>query len=104
MVRAARSLCVAADTASLLLVATIGERLRRGAGLLAALIVACSPIMIGASRAIYTDPVMAALALAALARMQAYRGGGVTRTPGAGALGGPAFGGKFPAAVRGATL
>jgi uncharacterized membrane protein YbaN (DUF454 family) len=100
MVLLARALGVAADAVSLVLAARIGERMRPGAGLVAAFLLACSPIMIATSRAIYTDPIMLVLALAALERMQAYRAGdGVAALLFVSALVGLAIGAKYPAVV-----
>lgn len=73
MVLLARLLGIAADAISVILVARIGERMRPGAGLLAALLMACSPILIGTSRMIYTDPIMLVFSLAALDRMLTHR-------------------------------
>ena len=56
--------------------------------------------MIGTSRAIYTDPIMLALVLAALARMQDYRAeGGLRPLLLVSALTGLAMGAKYPAVV-----
>lgn len=100
MVLLARALGVAADAGSLLLVARIGERMRPGAGRVAALLLACSPIMIATSRAIYSDPIMLVLALAALDRMQGYRSdSGTARLLLVSALTGLAVGAKYPALV-----
>lgn len=100
MVLLARSLGIAADAVSLVLVARLGERMRRGAGLVAAMLMACSPIMIATSRAVYTDPIMLVLALAALERMQRYRAdGGTARLLLVSALTGFAIGAKYPAVV-----
>lgn len=99
MVLLARALGIAADAASLVLVARLGERMRRGAGLVAAFLLACSPIMIATSRAVYTDAVMLALALAALGRMQCYRGGSAWRVLPVSVWVGLAIGAKYPAVV-----
>jgi hypothetical protein len=100
MVLLARSLGIAADAVSLVLVARMGERMRRGAGLVAALLLACSPIMIATSRAIYSDPIMLVLALAALERMQRYRAGsGIAPLLFVSALTGLSIGAKYPAVV-----
>jgi hypothetical protein len=94
-----RLVSVAADALSVACVAAIGERLRRGAGLLAALLVACAPGLVVAGRSIYTDTVMTALALAALERMLAWRvAGGRGRLVAAVVLVGLAAGAKYPAA------
>ncbi len=76
MVLAARLPGVLADGASVLGIALIGERIRRGAGLVAAALAALSPAMILDARAIYADPIMAALAIWALERLLEYRRGG----------------------------
>ncbi len=100
MVLLARALGIAADGASLVLVAVLGERMRRGAGLAAALLLSCSPILIATSRAIYTDPIMLVLALAALERMQRYRSdSGMTQLLLVSVLTGFAIGAKYPAVV-----
>jgi len=100
MVELARGLGIAADAVSVWLTFRIGERLGRGAGLLAALLVALSPILIVTSSAIYTDPIMLALALAALDRMQAYRGHDRPLEAWAmTVLAGLAIGAKYPAVV-----
>lgn len=100
MVVAARSVGIAADGVSLWCMVRVGDRLQRGAGLVAAALFACSPIAIGTAHAVFTDPVMLAFALLALKVMLAY-------TPEAGArarltaavLIGLATGAKYPAAV-----
>jgi hypothetical protein len=100
MVLLARALGVAADAVSLGLVVRLGERMRRGAGWVAAMLLACSPIMITTSRAIYSDPIMLVLALAALERMQCYRAdSGTARRLLVSALTGLAVGAKYPALV-----
>jgi hypothetical protein len=99
MVVAGRLVGVLAQVALLLGVAAIGERLRRGAGLLAALLVGLSATLIRDARTIYTDALMAAFAVWALERMLAYRAGGGGRALAtAAALVGLAAGAKYPAA------
>lgn len=73
----ARLVGISCDLATVLAVWTIGERLRRGAGLLAALLIAFSPTLILTGRSIYADSVMAALVMWSIERMLAYlqRGG-----------------------------
>jgi 4-amino-4-deoxy-L-arabinose transferase-like glycosyltransferase len=100
MVIAARLVGVAADGVTIACVIRIGERMRRGAGLVAGAVVALAPTMIVTSRSIYTDTVMTAFALAALERLLAWREGGrraslATAT----VLAGLAAGSKYPAAV-----
>src|SRR5262249_41537890 len=73
MIVLARSLGIAADAASVWLTIRIGERLRPGAGLLAGLLAALSPILIPTASAIFTDPVMLVCSLAALDRMLVHR-------------------------------
>jgi hypothetical protein len=100
MVVLARLLGVAGDAATIVGVAVIGERIRRGAGLVAAALVAFAPIMILTSRAIYADTLMAALAVWGLERMLAYRErGGGGRLAGALVLIGLAAGTKYPAVL-----
>jgi hypothetical protein len=100
MALAARSVGVLADLATVVLVARIGERLRSGAGSLAALLTACSPTLIVAARSICSDTVMATLAIAAVERMLAYRErGGTGRLVAAAALAGLTASAKYPAAA-----
>ncbi len=68
----ARLVGVACDVCSVLGVWWIGERLCRGVGVLAALLVALAPTMLETARSIYSDSVMAALAVWALALLLAY--------------------------------
>ncbi len=70
---AARLVGVCADGATVLGVWVIGERLRRGVGVVAALLVACAPTMVLTGRAIYTDSVMLALATWAVERLLKYQ-------------------------------
>jgi len=100
LVLTARCLHVLCGAATVFLAGAIAERLRRGAGVPAALLTAFSPTLLATSRLIYTDTVMAALALAALERMLAWheRGGGV-RLLTAVVLIGLAAGAKYPGAV-----
>jgi len=94
----ARLVSVAADLAVVVMVAFIGERLRRGAGLLAALLVALSATLVRDTHAIYTDPVMAGLAIAALERMMTHRDRGDRGSlMSAAVLSGLAAGAKYPA-------
>ena len=81
-------------------VAKIGEGMRRGAGLLAAALVACSATLVLTSRLIYTDTVMAALAVAAVERMLAWlRSGERNRLVSAIVMIGLATGAKYPAGL-----
>jgi len=68
----ARMVGVLGDCVTVLAVWTIGERLRRGAGVVAGLLVAFAPTMIVTARSIYSDTVMAALAAWALFWLLAY--------------------------------
>lgn len=72
-VLAARALSVACELVTLLCVARIGERLRPGAGLIAAALLAMSPTAILTSRAIFTDTMMTAFATLALERLLLWR-------------------------------
>jgi hypothetical protein len=98
MVVLARLLGVAGDAATLVGVAVIGERARRGAGLVAAALVAFAPVMVLTSRAIQADPLMTAFAVWGLERLLAYRDrGGAVRLAAAVALVGLAAGTKYTA-------
>jgi hypothetical protein len=98
MALTARGLGVVADLATLVAVARIGERLRRGAGLLAALLVAVCATTIHQSHVIVTDGIMTALAAWSLERLIAFRAGGRTSAlAAAAALAGLAAGAKYPA-------
>jgi len=100
LVIAARTMGVAFDVLTLVMVARIGERLMRWAGVLAAALVALAPTMIVTSRAIYTDTYMAAFALWALERMLAFRDRGrPSQLVAATVLSGLAAGSKYPAAL-----
>ena len=100
MVLAARWVGVLADGATVLGIAVIGERIRRGAGLVAAALVAFSPAMILDARSIFSDTQMAALAVWALERMLEYRRGGRRSVLIAAiALIGLAAGAKYPAGL-----
>ena len=96
----ARYVHVACGTATVALAGLIAERLRRGAGVPAALLAAFSPTLLGTSRLIYTDTVMTTLALAALERMLAWQErGGKRRLAAAVVLIGLSAGAKYPGAV-----
>ena len=100
MVLAARLLHVVADLVTVALMARNAEQVRPGSAAAVALLVGCSPILIEASRAIYTDTIMTTLGVAALERMLAYRReGGNGRLAWAAILVGLAAGAKYPAAV-----
>jgi len=100
MALAARAAGVAADLATVLVVALLAERIRRGTGWLAALLVACSPTFVVAARSIVSDSVMVPLATAALERTLAYRErGGRVRFVAAAVLVGLAAGSKYPAVI-----
>src|SRR4030095_6987057 len=66
MVLAARGLGVIADATAVAGVVLLGERLRRGAGGVAGLVVACAPAVILSSRAIVTDTIAASLSVWAM--------------------------------------
>ncbi|MFH1843153.1 MAG: glycosyltransferase family 39 protein [bacterium] len=96
----ARLIGIGCDLATIVAVWSLGERLRKGAGLLAAVYVACMPTMIVTSRSIYTDPVMTAFAMWSLERMLAYRQhGGWGRLAASLALLGLAAGAKYTAGL-----
>jgi hypothetical protein len=96
----ARLVHVACDATTVALTGVIAGRLRRGAGLPAALLAAFSPTLLGTSRLIYTDTVMTTLAVAALERMLAWHErGGKGRLAAAVVLIGLAAGAKYPGAV-----
>ncbi len=96
----ARYLHVACGAATVALTGVIAGRLRRGAGIPAALLAAFSPTLLGTSRLIYTDTLMTTLALAALERMLAWHErGGRARLVAAVALIGLAAGAKYPGAA-----
>ena len=100
LVIAARTMGVAFDALTIAMVARIGERQRRWAGVIAAALVALSPTMIATSRAIYTDTYMTAFALWALERMLAFRAEGrVSQLAAAAVLTGLAAGSKYPAVL-----
>lgn len=96
----ARLVGVFSDCATVLGVWVIGERLRRGAGLVAAVLLACNPTFILTGRSIYTDSVMTALATWAVERMLAFqRRGGGGRLAAALVLTGLAAGAKYTAGL-----
>jgi len=100
LVIAARMMWVALDGLTLVMTVRIGERLQRGAGVVAAALVALSPTMIATSRAMYTDTFMTAFSVWALERMLAFRTGGRrSQLIAAAVLTGLAAGSKYPAAL-----
>jgi len=68
----ARCLGVMADGATMVAVWRLGERLRRGAGLLALLMVGASAILIVTSRSIFVEPILTALGIWAVERLDAW--------------------------------
>jgi hypothetical protein len=87
-----------ADAATVVATGLVAERLRRGAGLVAAAMVALAPLLIETSRFIFIETLMAALALWSLERMLAWREhGGAWRLAGAVLLAGLAVGAKYQA-------
>src|SRR5439155_2286880 len=98
MALAARILHAAADAGTVLAVGLIGERLKRGAGIVAAALLALSPTLIHTSRLVYADTLMACLGAFAVGRMLAYaERGGRGRLVAAAMLVGLAGGAKYPA-------
>jgi hypothetical protein len=97
LVYTARLLGVACDLATLVGVAVIGERLRRGVGLAAAVLIAVSPVLIFGTRKIDVDAPMMAFAVWALERLLAWQADGTRRAwIGAIVLIGLAAGTKYP--------
>jgi dolichyl-phosphate-mannose-protein mannosyltransferase len=100
LVIAARTMWVALEALTLVMTVRIGERLGRGAGVVAAALVALSPTLIGTSRAMYTDTFMTGFSVWALERMLAFRGDGRrSQLIAAAVLTGLATGSKYPAAL-----
>lgn len=100
MVIPARVAHVAFDALAVGLTGLVAERVRRGAGVPAALLAALSATLVTTARSISTDTVMGALALGALNRMLAWRErGGARRLVSAVVLIGLATGAKYPAAL-----
>ena len=96
----ARLLGVAADLLSVVAVWRLGERLRPGAGLLAGAVVACAAPLVLTARLIYVEPVMTALALWSLERLDAWLAGGRRRVlVAACVLAGLAAGAKYNAGL-----
>jgi len=96
----ARIAHVAFDALAVGLTGLVAERLRRGAGVPAALLAALSVTLLTTARSISTDTVMGALALGALERMLAWREhGGTRRLVAVVVLIGLATGAKYPAAL-----
>ena len=100
MVLAGRAVGVLSALVTLVCVVRIGERLRPGAGMIAGALVAVAPTLILASRSIFTDTVMTALALTAIERMLAWRDeGGRGKLVAIAVLIGLAAGAKYPAII-----
>jgi 4-amino-4-deoxy-L-arabinose transferase-like glycosyltransferase len=96
----ARLVGVACDAATVLAVWALGERVRAGAGLPAALLTALSATLLETGRSIFTDSLMAALAVWSLERMLAWREqGGRGRLAAAIVLCGLAAGAKYTAGL-----
>lgn len=99
-VMVARALGIAADLVAVWMSWRIAESVRRGAGLVAALLVAFSPTMIATSRAVHVDTIAAALAAVAVERLIAWQvTGGRTKLYLAIAFIGLAAGSKYPGAM-----
>lgn len=97
MVIAGRAIHLVADLVTIVATARAGERLRPGAGLLAAVLVAGSASLIRTSRLIYTDTILAALAVVCIERVIAYlQEGGAARLRTAALFAGLAAGAKYP--------
>lgn len=100
MVLAARVVSIAFDVATVFAVIRIGNRLMPAAGIVAGLVLAFAPAMIGTSRSIFPDTLMTALAMWALERMLA---GHAEKNPRhfmiAAVLAGLAAGTRYPAAA-----
>ncbi len=97
---AARWLGIVADAVSVWMAWRLGERLRRGAGIMSATLVAFSPVFIITARAIHVDSIMTALLAVAMDRLLAWRQrGGPWRLAGAVALVGLAAGAKYTAGL-----
>jgi hypothetical protein len=98
MVIAARLVGITCDVLTVVAAWRIGERIRRGVGLPAALLVALAPVLVTTARSIYCDSVMTALAAWSVERMIAWHG---SRRFGdlvlAASLAGLAAGAKYPA-------
>ena len=100
LVMVGRLFGVGCDLAVLAGVAVIGERLERGAGMLAAALLALSPALILGTRSIGVDPLMVALGVWSLERLLAWHAGGSPRASLAAiVLAGLATGTKYPAAL-----
>jgi hypothetical protein len=98
IVIAARGLHAVAEACGVLAAGWAGERIQRGGGVVAAVLLALSPTMIHTSRSIYVDTLMSALAVFAVERMIAYVTlGGRHRAWTAAVLVGLAGGMKYPA-------
>lgn len=101
----ARLLGVAADTATVLAVWLLGERWRRGLGLVAGVVVAVAPTMIFHGRAVFTDTVMTAFVMGSVVAALRWHDDGARRhLVGAAILAGLAAGAKYPGALALAPL
>lgn len=95
-----RSLGVVCDMLTVFFAWRIGERLRRGSGIWAALLIALAATAVDTSRQIFSDTVMTTLALASLERMMAcVVDGGRRRFIAAAVLAGLAASAKYPAGL-----
>lgn len=98
-VRAARALGAVAGALTVWALVRVGDRLRPGAGVLAGAMAVVAPSLLGASRAVFTDPLMALFAAWALERLLAWRERGGRSGWAFAVLAGLATGCKYPAAV-----
>lgn len=96
MVAAARGLGIAVDLLAIVAVIRIAERLMRGAGWVAGLIAAVSPLLVVTSTSIFGDGMMAAAGLWAIERMLAWGDGEAPRPWAAAVLIGLAAGAGYP--------
>jgi len=99
MVAVARGVGIAVDLLAIVAVMRIGERLMRGAGWVAGLIAAVSPLLIVTSSSIFCDGMMACAGLWALERVLAWCDGDEPRPMAAAVLIGIAAGAKYPGAL-----
>lgn len=96
----ARLLGVAADAATVVATYVLGERWRRGLGLVAGFAVAVAPAMVFHGRAVFTDTVMTALVMwSMVAAVRWYDGGTRRYFVLAAVLAGLAAGAKYPGAL-----
>ncbi len=100
MVIPARTLTAAFDLLTVGAVLALGARMRAGAGVLAALLTACSPILIASAGSLHSDTFLATFVVAALERTLAWQArGGRGRLIAAAMLIGLAAGSKYPGAA-----